>query len=132
MCDVVKERTIEDVVADYMKAREDTEMMKQPGYERVYIFKNQELRNKLREEYISLLPVEKRLACEFVKYTHEDNRILFNYYELNNGIEDNWEVYAHKLFLEKSIALLNILKGYVPEENLYEVACKIISTVGRF
>lgn len=100
-------RTIEDVIRDYKEAEKDSELAPVEGYERVYGFKNQPLRNKLREEYICLLPLDKRVACRLYKTISTKSDF---YYEVN-GIEDNWDGYFHHRLLLKARNALEIVKS---------------------
>lgn len=115
-------RTIEDVKADFAVAQEDTEMVVQPGYTRVYIYKNKELREKLREEYKSMLPVNKQLAIMLhTRLCHANHTDQCGFYYEIDGIEDDWTRYTHKTYLEKADNMLKDVKLQVPNKSDEEI-----------
>lgn len=126
-------RTIEEIKKDYKVAEKDTEMELQSGYCNIYAYKNQKLRDKLREEYISLLPVNKQLAIFLHKRlcnnSHTDQCSF--YYEVK-GVEDDWTRYAHKEYLKKADKMLEDIKSKEPnksDEEAFELVKAVLNYI---
>lgn len=115
-------RTLEEIKADFEVAKNDTEMIVAPGYNRVYVYKNRALREKLREEYISVLPVNKQLAIMLhTKLCHDNHTDRCSFYYEIKGIEDDWTAYTHKTYLEKADNMLLGVKQQVPDKSDEEI-----------
>lgn len=97
-------RTLEDVRSEYEEAVMDSELVKDPDYSHVYCYKNQCLRDKLIEEYESLLPLNQRLAV----YIGRKKWIRDFPYECD-GCNHNWERYFHSKSLAMSERLINLV-----------------------
>lgn len=101
-------RTIDEIIKEYSKLCEDTTMCSMPGYENVYMFRNQPKRDELQREYEDLLPENQRMAIllheKLCKYDHTDQCSW--YYEID-GIEHDWNRYQHKEYLEKADKLIS-------------------------
>lgn len=97
-------RTIDDVIKDYKEAEKCREVVPIDKSGRIYGYANKDLRESLREEYISLLPEDKRLAIVLMKHSGNLSEMT---YEIN-GIEDNWCSYHHRNYLEKARKALEL------------------------
>lgn len=118
-------RSRQEILADYAKACENTEMRLSPGFTRVYEYANTDERKALREEYVRTLDDEKQIAIKLMsklkgRYSEEV------YYEID-GIEDNWDAYLHKKYLEiaKNMFKVAMDKG-VMADDLFDVIDGIV------
>lgn len=116
-------RTVDKVLKDYAIAIKDSTMIEQPGLSRVYIFKNQGLRDQLRQEYVSLYPADKRLAVHILEMEAKYRGRTEYWYELD-GIVDLWNEYLHVAALSRAQALLKCISevGNFTEEQAYSTA----------
>lgn len=126
-------RTIEEIKRDYEIAEKDTEMEVQSGYCNVYGYKNQKLRDTLREEYISLLTINKQLAIFLHKrLCHCNHTDQCSFYHEIKGVEDDWTRYAHKEYLKKADKMLEGIKSKEPnksDEWAFELAKVVLNYI---
>lgn len=109
--------TIEEIKEAYEKTHEgDTIVQKS---ENVYGFENAEKREELREQYVKLLPKNQRLAIllhsKFCRSNHTDGCSF--YYGIKE-LEDDWNEYAHKIYLKKADNLLAVTQD---EKLLHDI-----------
>lgn len=119
-------RTVDEILKDYVVATKDSTMIEQPGFSRVYIFKNQGLRDQLRQEYVSLYPADKRLAVHILELEAKYRGRTEFWYELD-GIHDLWNEYLHVAALARAQALLKCISeaGDFTEEQAYSTALTV-------
>ena len=98
-------RTFEEIQRDYLATRENDKLIEVSH--NCYEYANEQKRRDLRQEYIETLSEGKKLALKLhdktCKCNHTDG--CFFYYEIN-GLEDKWDSYNHKNYLEKAQKLL--------------------------
>lgn len=117
-------RTIEDIKREYEKTKENDEMVQKS--ERVYGYKNEEKRTKLREEYIKLLPKNQRLAIFLhSKLCHSNHADMCSFYYGVRDLQDDWNEFAHKEYLKKSNRALEVIDN---EETIM----RIVEAVTKF
>lgn len=63
-----------------------------------------------REEYISLLPKNKRLAIKLHESLchHDHTEWCSWFYEIKEGLEDDWSGYAHRDYLDRADRVLKV------------------------
>lgn len=113
-------RTVDEIKRDYESTKQNDTLI-QTG-ERCYEMKNAKSREALREEYIQTLPENKQLAIwlhsKLCHHNHTDGCGFF--YEIHD-LEDNWEGYAHKEYLEKADDVLAVTKDINMIKNIVEI-----------
>lgn len=100
-------RTLEDVIKEYDEVSKDNTMCSKPEHPNIYVFRNQDKRNRLQEEYDSLLPENQRMAILLHdKLCHSNHTDQCGWYYEIDGIKHDWTGYAHKTYLEKANKLI--------------------------
>ena len=112
----MKVRCIEDVLNDFAKAVSHDELVTVYGCTWSKMYKNQELRDNLRQEYISLLPVNQRLAL-YLATCLKDSFMYEMFLGEFQGIVDIWSAPLHKEFLRRANEILDV---YAPDGKLSE------------
>ena len=116
-----KMEKIKQLVLDYEKTRENDEIIHIS--ERCYGYKNEEKRREIRNKYIKLLPNDKQLAIFLhSKLCHCDHTDQCGFFYEINGLEDNWNGYGHKEYLEKAKKVLKVCSDLQLLEKIFEAA----------
>lgn len=104
---------IEQLKIRYDKTRENDDLVETSPH--IWSHRNEPERRKIREEYISLLPKNKKLAIflhdKLCHCSHTD--VCSWYYEMHE-LEDDWDAYEHKNYLDKANKALEVCS----DENL--------------
>lgn len=123
-------RCIEDVLNEYARAVANDKLVKVPGHWDE-MHQKQELRDSLRNEYISLLPVNQRLALYMATQFSDSFMIRMFQCEIC-GIEDAWFEPLHKELLQRANRVLDVYAngGDIKEEELSKLCFILKASFG--
>lgn len=113
--------TIESLKIRYEKTKENDELVQDKNYNHVYVMKNEKERKTIRDEYIKLLPKNKRLAIYLHdKLCHSNHTDMCSWYYEIKGLEDDWTSWTHDRYLSKANKALDVCENDEIIMNLVE------------
>lgn len=107
-------RTVEEIKKEYEATKVDDEFVAVSMDN--FRYKNEDKREALREEYISILPKNQQLAIWLHSELCRQNRnfaCACSFHRGINGLEDDWSEYEHEKYLRKADRALKVTDGNV-------------------
>lgn len=110
-------RTVGEIMTDYKKSRENDSMVE--FEHNCFRFKNEPLRDALREEYIQTLPEDKQFAIWLHKTLCNQNHtdMCCFYYEITDFV-DNWGRSSHKRYLAMAQKIMSLTDDIELAKNI--------------
>lgn len=116
----IRPRSQEVIKEEYIRTKENDEMIQDPNHQRVYVMKNQDWRNRLQEEWNKTLPDNQQLAIYLHnKLCHSSHSCDCYFFHEIADLEHNWKAYAHKKYLKKANFIIDFI-------NRYDIDIKIV------